>query len=183
MQSSKLLPVVPKEKKRCRCAGCLPCCIHDALPKMLRALAVATVVAVIASIVAFPSPGVEAGELTNSTRSPTKTLSPHIAVRNATLSPAVTAGPSFVPTSQSANNSTYYRTIHSANSSAHSQPNNNNADSTTFASTGRYDASADITVTHWSSFVSADFSPPDASADYRVNPSSNFISDDRTDQN
>ena len=99
MQSSKLLPVVPQEKKRYRCAGCLPCCFTDDFSKMLCALAIATVVAVIASIVVFPWTSGEADELTNSTRSPIKTLSPHITVGNATLSPAVTAGATFVPSS------------------------------------------------------------------------------------
>ena len=101
-QSSKLLPGVQKEKKRYHCAGCFPCSSHDALPKMLLALAVATVVAVIVSIVVFPWTSGEADELTNSTRSPTTTtttLSPHIALRNATLSPTVTAGTTFVPSS------------------------------------------------------------------------------------
>ena len=93
----KTLPGVQKEKKRYHCSGCHPCFSHDALPKMLLALAVATVVAVIVSIIAFPPPGVEPNQLTNSTRLSTPTLSPHIAVRNATLSPAVTAGTTFVP--------------------------------------------------------------------------------------
>ena len=98
----KTLPGVQKEKKRYHCASFLPCSSHDALAKLLLALAVATVVAVIVSIIAFPPPGVEPDERTNSTRSPTTTattLSPHIALRNATLSPTVTAGTTLVPSS------------------------------------------------------------------------------------